>query len=148
MTSAPPSAGTGRPTEALEARRARSSSGPGAAPGESQVGSGTEASASLSVALGEVQLLLAEKRTSLAVLRTGIAVLALPLSVASVLIATSQHYRIDHVLPLLIPLGAASLALAVFGVVLIARSLKRMRQHDRLILEIKRRHSVIAEFIE
>lgn len=44
------------------------------------------------VIINEVQLLLAEKRTSLAVMRTGIAMLALPLSVISVLIATSKYY--------------------------------------------------------
>ena len=39
--------------------------------------------------LNEVQLLLAEKRTSLSAMRIGIAVFAFPLSVLSVLIATS-----------------------------------------------------------
>ena len=39
---------------------------------------------------GEVQVLLAEKRTALASLRTGTAVFAFPLSVLSVLIATSR----------------------------------------------------------
>ena len=38
----------------------------------------------------EVQLLLAEKRTSLSAMRTGIAIFAFPLSVLSVLIATSR----------------------------------------------------------
>jgi hypothetical protein len=41
------------------------------------------------VIFGEIQVLLAEKRTPLASLRTGIAIFALPLSVLSVLIATS-----------------------------------------------------------
>lgn len=102
---------------------------------------------SVSVLIGEVQLILAEKRTSLAVMRTGIAVLALPLSVTSVLIATSKYYSVAHVLPFLVPLGLISLALTVFGVLLIVRSLMRMRQCDRLIREIRRRHSVIAELV-
>ncbi len=38
----------------------------------------------------EIQVLLAEKRTALSSLRTGIAIFALPLSVLSVLIATSR----------------------------------------------------------
>ena len=42
------------------------------------------------VIFGEIQVLLAEKRTALSSLRTGIAVFALPLSVLSVLIATSR----------------------------------------------------------
>src|SRR5436853_3351931 len=43
--------------------------------------------------LGEIQVLLAEKRAALASMRTGIAVFALPLSVLSVLIATSRYLQ-------------------------------------------------------
>ncbi|MEJ5358629.1 MAG: hypothetical protein WHT06_08140 [Desulfobacterales bacterium] len=103
---------------------------------------------SVSVLIGEVQLILAEKRTALAVMRTGIGVLALPLSVTSVLIATSKYYSLYHVLPFIVPLGLFSLALTVLGVLLVVRSLARMRQYDRLIREIKRRHSVIAELVQ
>lgn len=46
--------------------------------------------ASTGIIINEVQLLLAEKRTTLASMRAGIAVFALPLSVLSVLIATSK----------------------------------------------------------
>ena len=49
------------------------------------------------VILSEIQLVLAEKRTSLATMRTGITVFVLPLSVLSVLIATSRYYDIVHV---------------------------------------------------
>jgi hypothetical protein len=42
--------------------------------------------------LNEVQVLLSEKRTSLSTMRTGIAVFAFPLSVLSILIATSGSY--------------------------------------------------------
>jgi uncharacterized membrane protein YidH (DUF202 family) len=100
------------------------------------------------LAINEVQLVLAEKRTSLAVMRTGIAVLALPLSVMSVLIATSKYYDILSVLPILIPLGVISLALVVFGLYLIIRAAIRMRHYDRLIYEIKQKHSVVGKFIE
>ncbi len=68
-----------------------------------------------SIAINEVQLILAEKRTSLAIMRTGIAVLALPLSVTSVLIATSKYYDVLHVLHFLVPLCALNLALIIFG---------------------------------
>ena len=47
--------------------------------------------------LQEMQLLLAEKRTTLSTLRTGIAIFAFPLSVLSVLIATSKSYEIHEV---------------------------------------------------
>ena len=101
-----------------------------------------------SIVINEVQLILAEKRTSLAVMRTGIAVLTLPLSVMSVLIVTSKYYDVLHVLHLLIPLGALCLALIGFGAYLIIRSIIRMRRYDRLIHEIKLKHSVIGKFIE
>jgi len=77
-----------------------------------------------SIVINEVQLVLAEKRTSLAVMRTGIAVLVLPLSVMSVLIATSKYYDILHVLHLLIPLAAISLVLIFFGAYLIISSIQ------------------------
>jgi uncharacterized membrane protein YidH (DUF202 family) len=101
-----------------------------------------------SIIINEVQLLLAEKRTSLAVMRTGIAILALPLSVTSVLIATSEYYDVSNVLPFIIPFGLFNFALIVFGVYLTIRSWIRMKHYDCLIHEIKLKHSVIGEFIE
>jgi uncharacterized membrane protein YidH (DUF202 family) len=101
-----------------------------------------------SIAINEVQLLLAEKRTSLAMMRTGIAVLALPLSIFSVLIATSKYYDVRHVLHFLVPLGILNFALIVLGVYLIIYSIIRMRNYDRLIHEIKLKYSVIREFID
>ena len=100
------------------------------------------------VAINEVQLLLAEKRTSLAVMRTGIAVLALPLSVMGLLIATSRHYDIIHVLHLMIPLGAFLSGLVYLGTFLVLRSIKRMRHYDELIREIKLRHSLVADLLD
>ncbi|MBU0973821.1 MAG: hypothetical protein KKC20_24495 [Proteobacteria bacterium] len=101
-----------------------------------------------SIIINEVQLILAEKRTSLAVMRTGIAVLALPLSVTSVLIATSKYYDIFHVLHFLIPLGLLNFFLVVLGSYLIIKSIIRMKNYDHHIHEIKLKHSVIGEFIE
>ena len=101
-----------------------------------------------SIAINQIQLILAEKRTSLSVMRTGIAVLALPLSVMSVLIATSKFYDIFHVLHFLIPLGALNLALIALGIYLITRSIVRMRHYDQLIHKIKLKNSFIAEFID
>lgn len=80
----------------------------------------TDESANQSLIVGEVQLLLAEKRTSLAALRTGIAVLVLPLSVLSLLVATSRHYDFFHVLYLIVPLFFLNAALAALGGYLIA----------------------------
>jgi uncharacterized membrane protein YidH (DUF202 family) len=100
------------------------------------------------IVLNEVQLVLAEKRTSLAVMRTGIAVLVLPLSVLSVLIATSRYYDFIHVLHLLVPLLILNSLLVIFGAYLVLRSIIRMRHYDQLILKIKQKHSAVAEFID
>jgi uncharacterized membrane protein YidH (DUF202 family) len=100
------------------------------------------------IIINEVQLLLAEKRTSLAAMRTGIAVFALPLTVMSVLIATSKYYDIVHVLHLLVPLLILCAALVLLGSYLILRSIIRLHRHDKHISEIKRKNSAIAEFID
>jgi len=98
--------------------------------------------------LNEVQLLLAEKRTSLSTLRTGIAVFVLPLSVLSILIATSRFYELVHVMPLLIPLLIICSALILLACFLIFQAIVHIRHYDRMILKIKREHSIIAEFID
>ena len=100
------------------------------------------------IIINEIQLLLAEKRTSLATLRTGIAVLVLPLSVLSVLIATSKYYNILHVMHLLLPLLGLCAALIALGAYLIIRAIIKIRHQDRHILEIKRKLSRIAEFMD
>jgi len=100
------------------------------------------------VIINEVQLLLAEKRTSLAAMRTGIAVFTLPLSVLSILIATSRYYDIRSVLPLLVPLLALCTALVILGTYLVFRALLRIRHHDQLILGIKKKYTQLAEFID
>ena len=104
--------------------------------------------ASEGIVINEVQLILAEKRTSLAAMRTGIAVFALPLSVLSVLVATSKYYDFINVIHFMIPLLAICSALILLGSYLIIRSITKIHHHDRLILNIKRRHSKIAEFLD
>lgn len=98
--------------------------------------------------INEVQLLLAEKRTSLSVMRTGIAVLVLPMSVVSVLIATSKYYDIFNVLYFLIPLFVLNTGLVLLGSYLVIRAVFRMKKYDRHIHEIKLKYSAISEFIE
>jgi uncharacterized membrane protein YidH (DUF202 family) len=100
------------------------------------------------VAINEAQLILAEKRTSLAVMRTGIAVLAIPLGVTSLLIATSKYYDVLHVVHLMAPLMAVNGLLVVLGAYLIVRAVRRLHHYDRMIREIKRTHSCIADFID
>src|SRR5438067_13512106 len=96
----------------------------------------------------EVQLILAEKRTALSSLRTGIAVFVLPLSVLSLLIATSRYYDSARVIPLIVPLMVLNAALICLGSYLIIHSMRRIHRYDRLVRDLKREHSIIADFID
>jgi len=101
-----------------------------------------------SLAINEVQLILAEKRTALATMRTGISVFVLPLSVLSVLVATSRYYEIPQVMHFLIPLLFLCVGLVILGSYLILRSIIRIHRYDRSIRKIKQKHSLIAEFLD
>ena len=81
-------------------------------------------------------------------LRTGIAVFALPLSVLSALIATSRYYRIERVMPLLLPLMLLNLGLVVLGTWLVFRSIRRIRHFEHRIRELSEKYRSIAQFIE
>ena len=96
----------------------------------------------------EVQLLLAEKRTALSTMRTGIAVFAFPLSVLSVLIATSKSYEVHDVIFWLVPLVLLSLGLVVLGTYLITIAVWRIRHYDRVLDKLKRQHSRLAELLD
>ena len=98
--------------------------------------------------LNEVQVLLSEKRTALSTMRTGIAVFAFPLSVLSILIATSRLYQLHEVMQWLVPLLLLNLGLIALGVYLIARAFQRIHHYDRLIDEFKRRHSKLADLLD
>jgi uncharacterized membrane protein YkgB len=100
------------------------------------------------IIINEVQLVLAEKRTSLSAMRTGITVFVLPLSVLSVLIATSKYYDVLQVMHLIVPLLIICAALVVLGSYLIIRSITRIRHQDNLILKLKRKHMWISEYID
>jgi uncharacterized membrane protein YidH (DUF202 family) len=100
------------------------------------------------IIINEVQLILAEKRTSLAALRTGIAVFAIPLSVMGVLVATSRYYEILDVLHLFILVMVMNVLLLALGSYLVVRAIIKLRREDRMILDIKRKHSAIAEFMD
>ena len=100
------------------------------------------------MAFNEVQLLLAEKRTSLSTLRAGIAVFVLPISVFSVLIATSKSYELHKVVLWLVPLMLLNLGLIALGIYLITRAIIRIRHYDRLLDKIKSQHSRLAELLD
>ena len=98
--------------------------------------------------LGEIQVLLSEKRTSLAALRTGIAIFALPLSVLSVLIATSKYYSVTKVMPLLAPLLILNFGLVVLGSWLIYRSIKHFRHYEHRIRALTQKYRSLADFVD
>ena len=77
--------------------------------------------------MSEVQLLLAEKRTAYALLRTGVTVSLVPLSLWTVLLATSKLYNVFDVMWLLIPVMAIAVALFALGVWLIWHALQHLR---------------------
>ena len=100
-----------------------------------------------SIVLSEMQLLLAEKRTALATLRTGIAIFAFPISVLSVLIATSKSYEIREVTHWLAPMIGINLLLTGLAVYLVIRSLRKLWHYDRIIREFKRKHSQLEKLL-
>ena len=108
----------------------------------------TKAEGTNDLIFNEVQLLLAEKRTALSGLRTGIAVFALPLSVLSLLVATSRYYDFLEVMNLLAPLFVLCGGLVALGSYLIIHSMRRIHHYDRLIRELKLKYSAIAEFLD
>jgi uncharacterized membrane protein YidH (DUF202 family) len=97
--------------------------------------------------LAEIQLVLAEKRTSLSALRTGIAIFAFPLSVLSVLVATSKSYHVSDVLHLMIMIIIINVGLVALAIYLIVRSLRRIRHYDRVIDEYKQTYSRLGRLL-
>ena len=96
----------------------------------------------------EVELLLSEKRTALSLLRTGIAVFALPLSVLSLLVATSRSYQFSDAALVLLPLLILSAALIGLGCHLVTRAVLTVHRIDRHVNEIKDRSRELAALID
>jgi len=100
------------------------------------------------IVISEVQLILAEKRTALSFMRTGIAVFALPLSVLSVLIATSRFYNFSNVLHLIIPLLILCAILIFLGFYLIIRAIIKIRHYDHVISNLKQKYDLLSDIID
>jgi len=96
-------------------------------------------------AISQIQLILAEKRTSLSVLRTGIAVFTLPLSVLTILIATSRYYHVFDILALLIPLLGLCLGLVALGIYLIIKSSRSIMHYDAIIKRLKQQDELLKQ---
>lgn len=73
-----------------------------------------------------------EKRTHLAELRTGIGILTVPLSLLTILIATSNYYSIDSALSFIIGLVIGIIALASVGSYLVIQALQKIRKNENL----------------
>lgn len=97
--------------------------------------------------VNEVELLLAEKRTALSLMQTGLSLFVLPLSICSVLIATSRYYDAAQVLHLFVPVMVLNAALVAFAVYLVALALKKLRALDRKIAELKGRSPDISRLV-
>jgi hypothetical protein len=95
------------------------------------------------ILLQEIQVFLAQKRTSLSEMRTGIMILTLPMSVFTVLVATSDFYNIFAVLPLFTTLVAVSIALLVFAMYLVMRAIKKIFFVEGKISELRNRYPFI-----
>lgn len=87
----------------------------------------------LQMRLAIIRTIEAEKRTHLAELRTGIGILTIPLSLLTILIATSQYYEINDVLPFIIGLSLGIIVLVVVGIYLVFRALQEMRSDSQLM---------------
>ncbi|HQU98170.1 MAG TPA: hypothetical protein PLV19_06080 [Nitrosomonas sp.] len=104
-----------------------------------------------SILMDEVRLILAEKNTAFSLMRTGIAILAilaLPLSIMSLLVATSKYYDVLQVLHFLIPIGILNLALVILSIYLIVRSMMHIHFYDKLLYKIKLKNNNLSELIK
>lgn len=97
--------------------------------------------------MSEVQLLLAEKRTSFALLRTGITVALLPLSIWTVLLATSKLWNVWDVLWLLIPLLIVAGGIACLGAYLILHALSHLAHTDRVLLGLRQSDTLLEDLL-
>jgi len=88
----------------------------------------------------------AEKRTHLAELRTGIVILTIPLSLLTILIATSSYYSINDVLPFITGLAIGIFVLLFIGGYLVYRSFRRIRKDKRLRTSCDDLSCLITEF--
>ncbi|MHA1907577.1 MAG: hypothetical protein ACW98Y_09810 [Candidatus Thorarchaeota archaeon] len=85
----------------------------------------------LGMTLSVIRTVEAEKRTYLAQLRTGIGILTIPMSLLTILIATSEYYMIDQVLSFIVGLVFGILVLSTVGTYLVADSLRKLRSADK-----------------
>lgn len=97
--------------------------------------------------MSECQLLLAEKRTSFALLRTGVTVSLVPLSLWSVLIATSKLWSVWDVWWILGPLMIFLVALFVLGIYLIFHAMQHLAHTDRVMMGLRHSDTLLEDLL-
>lgn len=97
--------------------------------------------------MSEVQLLLAEKRTAFALLRTGVTVSLVPLSLWTVLVATSRLYNVFDVMWLLLPLMAIAVGLFALGLYLVYHALQHIRHIERVMDGLKKSDTLLESLL-
>ncbi len=85
-----------------------------------------------SLILAAIRTIEAEKRTHLSELRTGIGILTIPLSLLTILVATSNYYSVQDVFIFIVGLIIGIILLAVVGSFLVIKSLQRLRTDHSL----------------
>ena len=88
----------------------------------------------------------AEKRTHLAELRIGIGILTIPMSLLTVLIATSSYYSVNDVLSFIAGLVVGIVILSFIGVYLVYSSMRRLRGDERLRRSCDDISCLVADF--
>ncbi|MEN9991648.1 MAG: hypothetical protein RLZZ224_1350 [Verrucomicrobiota bacterium] len=100
------------------------------------------------IVFDEVNLLLSEKRTALSLLRTGIAIFTIPLSIGSILIATSQLYRPQDILFLLVPVLAGCSLLVLISFWLLVSSYMKLRHNEKRLTSLLQKNQFLRQLVE
>ncbi|MHA1938330.1 MAG: hypothetical protein ACXABV_07115 [Candidatus Thorarchaeota archaeon] len=100
----------------------------------------------LRTSLAFIRTIDAEKRTHLAELRTGIGILTIPMSLLTILIATSDYYSVSDVLALVGGLVIGIVILLLIGAHLVFSSLRKIRGDDRLRAACDDLSYLVADF--
>jgi len=100
----------------------------------------------LRTSLAFIRTIDAEKRTHLAELRTGIGILTIPMSLLTILIATSSYYSISEVLPIITGLVIGIVILLLIGAHLVFSSLRNIRGDNRLRAACDNLSYLVAKF--
>ncbi len=96
--------------------------------------------------LSLIRTIEAEKRTHLAELRTGIGILTIPMSLATILIATSRYYDISQVFLWVIMLTLGAISLILIGAYLAYQAFMKLRENEQFIR--KARNMAFDSFCE